>query len=335
MIKNTTEGDQLLKFAEDLRKIYNSEKKTRTELESAHDQLEKYAKALNKTIRDLKEANKKLKAQVEMEEREKLLQKKLIHANKMTSLGTLASGITHEINNPVNYIQGNSQMLIDIWSDVEKAISKLSGVAESLTFGGLSLSEITDMIPKMLKGNFEGCLRISNIISGLKDYTRSGDSDNFEEFDINKRIEFSTAILGSEIKKYTNNFNLDLGKDLPAVRGNRGKIEQVMINIIQNALFSLNRRSDGIFISSGFEKNSNELKIVIRDEGSGIDKKILNRITEPFFTTRKDEGGTGLGLYISYSIIKNHQGNLNINSEPGKGTEITITLPVYVKGVKK
>ena len=108
-----------------------------------------------------------------------------------------------------------------------------------------------------------------------------------------------------------------------------------MINIIQNALFSLVDQAAAIFISSRFEKNSNEIKIMIKDEGTGIEDKILSRITEPFFTTRKDAGGTGLGLYISYSIINDHQGNLTIKSEPGKGTEITITLPVSKKGGKK
>ncbi len=333
MSKNTTEGDQLLKFAEDLREIYNSEKRKKAELESVQDQLEKYAKALNETIRDLKEANKKLKAQVELEEKEKLLQKKLIHANKMTSLGTLASGITHEINNPVNYIQGNSQMLSDIWIEAEKVVSGFAGKAGNQTFGGLSIEEIIDVVPKMLKGNFEGCLRISNIINGLKNYSKSGESDDFKEFDVNEVIEFSSSILSSQIKKFTNNFNLDLGEDLPAVRGNPRQIEQVMINLIQNALFSLPERSAGIFVSSLFEKKSNDLKVVIRDEGTGIDKKILNKITEPFFTTRRAEGGTGLGLYISYSIIKQHDGRIDIDSVREKGTTITISIPV--KGEKQ
>jgi len=328
MSKNTTEGDQLLKFAKDLREIYNSEKKKRAELESAHDQLEKYAKALKETIRDLRMANEKLEAQVVLEEREKLLQKKLIHANKMTSLGTLASGITHEINNPVNYIQGNSQMLIDIWSEAEKVVSGFTGKADNLTFGGLSVEEISDVVPKMLKGNFEGCLRISNIIKGLKNYSRSEEIEDFKEFDVNKAIEFSYSILNNQIKKYTDNFNLTLAQSLPSAWGNPGQIEQVMINIIQNALLALPEPSSGIFVSSLYEKKSNELKIIIRDEGTGIDEKILNKITDPFFTTRRDEGGTGLGLYISYSIINQHHGKIDINSVKDIGTTITISIPV-------
>lgn len=330
--KDTVKHEQLIRFAEDLQKIYKSEKEKRMELESANKQLKKYAEALNKTISGLREANKQLEEQVKIEEREKRIQQKLIQANKMTSLGTFTSGIAHEINNPINFILANSQMVLEIWKDAEKVFQDYSGNNRDFSMAGLSFANIKKMVPHILKGNIEGSIRISNIIAGLKDYSRVGGNQTNVDIDINKVINFSISILNNQIKKFTNSFVIKLGKNLPVAKGNPQQIEQVIINIIQNSLHALPNKSSGIDVSSIFDKKSGTLKVIIGDEGIGIKKDILSRITEPFFTTKKDSGGTGLGLYISYSIIKEHHGNLDIKSEPGKGTEVCISLPVSEGG---
>lgn len=139
-------------------------------------------------------------------------------------------------------------------------------------------------------------------------------------------------MLKHSIKQFTNSFNLKLGKNLPVAKGDPQQIEQVIINIIQNSLYSLPDKSSGVCVSSLFDKKSDTLKIIIMDEGIGIKKETLNRIIEPFFTTRVDSGGTGLGLYISHSIIREHKGSLDIESEPGKGTEVCVSLPVSGRG---
>ena len=146
--------------------------------------------------------------------------------------------------------------------------------------------------------------------------------------DINDVIKFSINILNNQIKKFTNNFQLELGKNLPLPRGDSQQIEQVVINILQNALQALPDKSCRVQVTSRFNRKVNRVEIIIKDDGTGIKKETLSRITEPFFTTRRDSGGTGLGLYISYTIIKEHQGTLDVKSELGKGTEIVVGLPV-------
>jgi len=322
--------DQLKKYAEDLKKTYLSEKNKTIELEKLNSQLQKYAEDLNNTILKLKEANEKLIKQVEIEEREKLIQKKLIHTNKMTSIGTLASGIAHEIENPLNYIMANSQMISDIFNDMMKLLNKHHDELAEYCLGGIPFLEIENTSLKLLTANIEGIMRISSIIDRMKKYIRGESNSTFQKVDVHEAIEFSIALLNYQIRKYTNSFSLRLDEDIPPVKGNPQQIEQVIINILQNSLQSLPTRESGINLTSILDKVSGFVKIIIKDEGIGINKEIIDRITEPFFTTRRDLGGTGLGLYIVYLIIQEHNGIIDIKSEPGKGTEITISLPVYI-----
>ncbi len=334
-MKVDPDKSQLIKYAEDLQKIYKSETQKKEELEAAHEQLKKYAEALNKTILDLREANKKLQKQVEIEEREKLIQRKLIQANKMTSLGTLVSGIAHEINNPINFLLANSQTMLEIWKDAEKVFQKYYESQGNFFLGGVSFTEIKDMVPRILTGNIEGAVRISNIISGLKDFSRQKDTRQMGRIDINKVINFAISILNKQIKNHTNAFRLELGENIPEVVGNSQQIEQVIINVVQNALQALPNRKSAVHLSSLLDKESGFIKVKVKDEGTGMNKAVLERITEPFFTTKKNEDGTGLGLYISYSIMKNHHGSLDVFSEPGKGTEVVISMPTSRQGDKR
>ena len=268
-----------------------------------------------------------IKEKIETEEKEKHIQAKLIQTNKMTSLGTLASGIAHEINNPNNFIMTNTQMFADIWKDAEKILRDYYENYGDFSLGGLTFPELKDMVPGMLSGTIEGSRRISNIIKSLKEFSRPVDNRLQDQIDVNNVIDFSISILDGQIKKYTDSFVKNLGKNLPAVRGNPQQIEQVIINLIQNALHALPDREHGVFISSSFDADSGYILIKIKDEGKGMKKEIVERITEPFFTTKKKTGGTGLGLYISYSIIKKHKGFLDIKSVLDRGTEVVVKLP--------
>jgi len=268
-----------------------------------------------------------IKEKIEAEEKEKRIQAKLIEANKMTSLGTLASGIAHEINNPNNFIMANTQMFADIWRDSERHLEAQALGNPDLIFGGLSFAEVQQMVPDLLTGVVEGSRRIMNIINRLKEFSRPADNMLTGKVDINRVIDFSVSILGSQVKKYTDSFTLNLAENLPRVLGNSQQIEQVVINLLQNALQSLPNKSCGVSITSSYNKRARSVLIKVKDEGSGMKKEVVERVTEPFFTTKKDSGGTGLGLYISYSIIEKHKGVLDIKSRLGKGTEISVKLP--------
>ena len=317
--------DQLVRFAEDLRKIYESEKEKRRELEKAYEQLDKYAKALNRTVANLKESNKNLKNQLELEEREKSLQKKLIHANKMTSLGTMASGIAHEINNPVNYILSNTQLLVEIWNDITSYLKESERYPSDISIAGFPLSEIFEIVEKILSGNIEGLRKIVKIVKSLSNFGQRKEICKSGDMDIKKAVEFSISVLKRKIETHTDNFTILIPENLPVLKGDQSAIEQVLINIIQNALQVLPDKSSPISIKV---LNNAGLRRKIKDHGVGMDKETLQRMTEPFFTTRTDKGGTGLGMYISYSIVKELGGDINIVSEKGSGTEVEINFPL-------
>lgn len=269
-----------------------------------------------------------IKERLEFEEKERRMQAELIHTNKMTSLGTLSSGIAHEINNPNNFILTNSQMVLEIWNDAAPILQSYAEDHGDFSLAGLEFDELTTIVPKLLNGNIEGCRRIMSIIGRLKEYSRPVDGKYREKVDINKVIHFSVSILNNQVKKHTDSLTLDLAENIPPFLGNSQQIEQVIINLLQNALHALPNKHASIEISSFVDTEKNQVVMRIKDEGSGIDREVIQRITEPFFTTKKDSGGTGLGLYISYSIISEHNGELKINSAPGEGTEAFIRFPI-------
>jgi PAS domain S-box-containing protein len=272
---------------------------------------------------------KNITEKLRREEETKLLQAKLIQMNKMTSLGMLVSGIAHEINNPNHFIMVNAMMVSDAWKDAANVLSAHYHEHGDFPLGGVPFSEMRYIIPQLLTAMSEGSDRIKNIVEDLKDFSKQGRAILDQAVDVNRVIAASAALLNSQIGKFTDYFQLSEGVDLPPVKGNKQQLEQVVINLIMNALQSLRDRSAGVIVSSCLEKETDSILIQVHDEGIGISQEVLDHITEPFYTTRSDEGGTGLGLSISFSIIKDHQGTLTFLSEPGKGTTATISLPVY------
>lgn len=263
-----------------------------------------------------------------MEEESRGLQAKLIHTNRMTALGTLASGLAHEINNPNNFIMSNTQMVQQVWDDAARYLKERYESEGDFALGGLLFSEARDLVPRLLKDTVEGTRRIKYITDNLKEFSRPQDSQVFAKITINKLIKFSIDILSNQIKKYTDAFSFEPGEDIPKFKGNPQQIEQVLINLIQNALYALPDKSRGVRVSSGFHRETGQIVVTVADDGVGMNEKILDRITDPFFTTRQDSGGTGLGLYISYSIIRAHRGSIEFQSQSGKGTAATVKIPL-------
>lgn len=272
------------------------------------------------TIRDLTNL-------ITMEEEARYIQAKLIHANKMTSIGTLASGVAHEVNNPNNFILFNSTLLLDVWSDAVNILEGYFREHGEFSMGGLPFSEMRAVIPELLSGIADGSRRIKGIVDTLKDFSKLDKTGLEGEFDVNRAVLSSASILNTQINKYTEKFTLSCGQHLSLVKGSAQKIEQVIINLIINALHALPDRKKGVTVETSMEGGFVIIKVL--DEGLGMSKEVLERITEPFFTTKTDSGGTGLGLSISYTIIKEHNGSIEFDSAPGKGTAVTIKLPAH------
>ncbi|GAM10070.1 sensor protein FixL [Geobacter sp. OR-1] len=262
-----------------------------------------------------------------MEEEARSIQSQLIHTNKMASLGLLVAGIAHEINNPNNYIMANAQMLDKIWRDLEPILRAEEQARGDFILGGLPYSRLEGALPEMISAINDGSRRIKTIIGELKNYSRQGQETN-ELLDLNRVISSSMLLLTHHVRKYTDNFIIRQGESLPAILGNSHQLEQVVINLIMNALQALTSKEQEVSVTTSYSDEKGMVCLTVSDAGSGIQEGVQERIMEPFFTTRLDTGGTGLGLSITRSIVMAHQGKIEVDSRPGEGTTVSVYLPV-------
>ncbi len=262
------------------------------------------------------------------EEQAKLHQQQLMQASKMVALGTLVSGVAHEINNPNNFIMLNSPILKEAWENAMPILEKYYEENGDFLLGGMPFTQMRDNIPALFSGISDGSKRIKRIVDDLKNYVRNDTADLTQPVQINAVIKSAVSLLTNMIKNTTHNFSIEKGNDLPVLKGNFQRLEQVMINLIQNACQALPDNSKGIYISTGYDQQNSTIVITIRDEGVGIEPETLMLIMDPFFTTKQDAGGVGLGLSISSRIVEEHGGTLRFTSDPGEGTTATITLPI-------
>lgn len=262
------------------------------------------------------------------EELTEIKQRQLIQADKMVSLGTMVTGIAHEINNPNNFILLNARFLQKVWEDIRPILKEYFEQREDFVVAGFPSSKSEEKVTQSLDGIVDGALRIQKITKSLTNFARADAGELDHPVDINSVIGNAVLLTGNVIKNSTNNFTVNYNKELPIIKGNPQQLEQVIINLINNACQSLSDRSQKISIDAGLNDMGNSIYVRIKDCGAGIEKENLKYIFDPFFTTKRGSGGTGLGLYISYKIVKSHGGELIINSEKGKGTICEIILPL-------
>jgi PAS domain S-box-containing protein len=260
------------------------------------------------------------------EERERIHQQQLIHASKMVELGTLVSGVAHEINNPNNFIMLNTPLLLDAWNAAKPILDEYYEDNGDFILGGMPYSEMIENIPRLFSGIQEGSGRIKQIVNDLRDYVRQETSDLGQEVDVNSVINSALSLLSNMVKRSTDRFSVKADMDLPLIRGNFQRLEQVVINLVQNACQALPDRTKGITLST--RRDSDHVVLSVEDEGVGIAWENLSRIMDPFFSTKHDSGGVGLGLAISSTIVKQHGGTMHFTSEPGKGTKAEVILPL-------
>jgi PAS domain S-box-containing protein len=266
--------------------------------------------------------------QKEVEEERKKVQAKLIQANKMTSLGLMVSSVAHEINNPNNFIMFNSQLIADFLKDGIPLLESYACENEGVVLGGLAGEDFGEVLPKLLSGITDGTKMITSIVDELKDFVRQSHQAINVEIEVNDIVKRAHAIIDNHIRKFTDNLIIELGDDLPRIYGKKQQLIQVIVNLILNALEALPDKKHGIRISTGLSDNRDKVEIHVVDEGSGIPDELLGEVSEPFFTTKQEMGGTGLGLAICYSIISDHGGTMTIESVEGRGTTVSIFLPV-------
>lgn len=260
----------------------------------------------------------------------------LVHSEKMRSLGELVAGITHEINNPVNFIHGNlvhlknySNALIELINLYESCEDNLSEVKKQelhMLKEKIELDFLREDLPSLIQSCQEGTERTKNIILDLKNFSRL-DEMVINYIDIPKEIDTTLNILHNKIK---NNINIvkEYGDNIPLIEGYGGQLNQVFMNILDNACYAI--KSSGI-IYIRLHKKENDVIIEFEDTGCGMKREQLEKIFDPFFTTKPVGEGTGLGMSISYKVIQRHNGTISVDSIEGKGTKFTIVLPVKLR----
>ncbi|MDH5511464.1 MAG: PAS domain S-box protein, partial [Nitrospinota bacterium] len=267
------------------------------------------------------------------EEQARVRQQQLIHADKMKSLGILVAGVAHEINNPNSFIAVNAPLLKRIWEQGTPLMKKSLEYNNGAMLGGMPMSRALEAAPKLLDGISEGSKRIQIIVEKLKNFARVEPGSKRRPVDMNSVVESSALLLASLIKKHTSNFVLRLGAGAPPVMGSQIEMEQVLINLISNALQSLDDKDREVTVETGFDQQRGVVLVTVRDQGCGIAEVDLGRITDPFYTTRREMGGTGLGLSVSFGIVRDHGGIMRFDSKPGVGTSVTLEFPVSNGGM--
>ena len=263
------------------------------------------------------------------EEQARFHQHQMMQASKMVALGTLVSGVAHEINNPNNFIMLNAPLLLEAWESSQPILEEYYEKNGDFIIGGMKYTEMRENIPVLFSGILDGSKRIKQIVEDLRDFVRRDSSDISQSVDVNAVLKSAVTLLSYMIRKSTNHFSIEYDNHLPLLKGNFQRLEQVIINLIQNACQALRDTRKSIFVSTSFDEKRRSIIVKVEDEGVGIPSEDLLHITDPFFTTKHESGGMGLGLSISSRIVKEHSGTLTFNSEPGRGTKAEIVLPLY------
>jgi len=193
--------------------------------------------------------------------------------------------------------------------------------------GGLPYMEMRDTLPALIRDVHDGALRIERIINNLKDFARPRAPTGQTPFRLNDAVQRAVTLLHYLMHKTTTRFSVDLAEGLPPLRGDMQQIEQVVINLLANALEALPGQDRRVTVATRHHPTESCLQLEVCDEGIGIPPEHLERLCDPFFTTKQEQGGTGLGLAITYTLVRNHGGSIAFESMPGQGTRVLVTLP--------
>ena len=254
-------------------------------------------------------------------------QRQLLQTEKHASLGRLVAGIAHEINNPIQFIHGNMSLLSEALSDTLPLLDAESARRPDLRIARLEYAFFRRQVPVLLQDMADGAERISEIVRELRSFAKSDESRLDEEVDLAAVIQTAQRLLHNQLKRVK--VEVEVEPALPRLRGNVALLQQVMVNTLQNAYQALPRDGSGrIAIRACTAQDGAGVKLSVEDNGCGIPPEIRARIFDPFFTTRQADGGTGLGLAIIEGIIQQHRGQIQVESQVGKGTVFHFLLPV-------
>jgi signal transduction histidine kinase len=264
------------------------------------------------------------------------VQRQLLQADRLSTIGQLAAGVAHEINNPIGYVQSNLETLRDYVASLFRLITAQDTALRHLRVthsdDAMQVEQVRQQIdyefltrdlPTLLSESQEGIARVRKIIQDLREFSRAGHAEDWAFADIHAGIDSTINIVWNELK-----YKVELVKNygnVPPVECLPSQLNQVFMNILVNAGHAIEKRGT---ITISTRTDGDFVQIEISDSGKGIEPEHLQRVFEPFFTTKPVGKGTGLGLSISYGIVRKHNGEIDVRSEVGVGTTFLIRLPL-------
>jgi two-component system NtrC family sensor kinase len=275
-----------------------------------------------------------------LNEKLSMAQQQLLQSEKLASIGQLAAGLAHEINNPIGYIFSNFGTLETYIANLLKMLAVYEGVEPELAASGslenikkmreqIELDFLKEDVHSLMSESKEGILRVRKIVQDLKDFSRIDASQEWKRSNLHDGIDSTLNIVNNEVK-----YKADLVKeygDIPEIDCLPSQINQVILNLVVNAAHAIQGNRGKITIRTG---GADDLVwIEVADSGTGIAQENMTRIFDPFFTTKPVGQGTGLGLSLSYGIIQKHRGEIRVTSQVGKGTTFRVILPVSQPGI--
>jgi signal transduction histidine kinase len=305
---------------------------------NTHDDLGEAAKEVNELAEELQRRDyetKKLQQEIfdlmklEVKEERRKIMAKLIQTNRMTALGLLVSSAAHEVNTPNGAIKLAALQIGKTWKDTVPVLDQVAEEEGDFSLGGIEYSQVRKELPRAMEAIIRGSERIDEVIKDLRAYSLGERNDLWADVVLNQVVADALTIIRAHGNRNSIQIVCSLDQDIPAVHGNKYQLEQVVTNLILNAIQSIpSGRSGTVTISTSCDLKRPEVILSVRDDGEGISQEVMANLMEPFYTTRMDNGGSGLGLYISNFIISEHKGYLEVESEVEHGTVITVRIPI-------
>lgn len=258
-------------------------------------------------------------------------ERQLQQAQKMEALGTLVAGVAHEINNPLNLILYNLPLLQKTWADLLPVLTAHRRDEPGKKFGGLTYDFLREHLPQLIADMGMAAQRMAKIVADLKNFSRQSSLSDQGPLDVNAAVRNTLRLSQSTLHKSGVAVRLEMAENLPEIQGNLHNLEQVVLNLVINAVQAIGHPHGEISIRTGVSLNDGWVWIQIADNGRGVSPDIADRIFLPFVSDKQAQGGTGLGLSVTYSLVKAHGGEIAFEPRTGGGTVFTVRLPSRLK----
>jgi PAS domain S-box-containing protein len=258
----------------------------------------------------------------------RLFERQVIQSEKMASLGMLVSSIAHELNNPNSFIVFNVPILREYFTELLPILDRHAAACPDFEVLGMPYPQFRQDVFSLLDNLTHGAQRIDAFIGNLREFVRTRPDTAMKWMDLKEVVHRALAMCSSKVRKTVRSLEVDLPEGEPQIYGNPGALEQILINLLVNAA----QASEGedsrvrLTVARGDDPTA-QWTITVVDNGCGMDERTRLKIFEPFFSTKHNEGGTGLGLYICRRLLRDMGGKIKVESRPGQGSAFTVTLP--------